>query len=167
MDNTLYKKSMEQRKAYAAKIKEYGLGAPKRWMILAGSAVAGNAAAKAKIETTFGIASASMLDFWNVMGAASDLMSSTELATVAAESEQKLNAGVDPEKEGDEYLANRLQQYREAAGMTQEQLARKSGVVLGTISKMENGKVNLLKAQSANVLRIAQALGVTVEDLIG
>lgn len=167
MDNTMYEKSMEQRKTITEKIKEYGKGAPERWMTLAASAMAGNAAAKTKIESTFKLEVKSMLDLYNVMSAASELMSRDELATVAAESEQKLNAGVNPEGEADEYLANRLQQYRETAGMTQEQLARKSGVVLGTISKMENGKVNLLKAQSANVLRIAQALGVTVEDLIG
>ena len=164
MDNTLYEKSMEQRNAIAEKIKEYGKGAPQRWMTIAASAVAGNTAAKSKIESTFGLEIKSMLDLYNVMCAASSLMSRTELTADAAESK---NVRADPAGEADEYLANRLQQYREAAGMTQEQLARKSGVVLGTISKMENGKVNLLKAQSANVLRIAHALGVTVEDLIG
>lgn len=167
MDNTLYEKSMEQQKAYAQKIKADGAGAPKRWMTLSASAMAGNAAAMAEIESTFGIKVKSMLDLFNVNSAAASLMSKSELAQVESESAQKLKAHVDPEHEADAYLANRLKELRTAAGMTQNQLAQAAGLTLSVVQKYENGVNRLLGARTENVLRIAHALGVSVEDLVG
>ena len=57
----------------------------------------------------------------------------------------------------------RIKKLREAKGMTQEELARKSGISRATISGLENGKND---APSISTLgRIAFALGVKVGQL--
>ena len=55
----------------------------------------------------------------------------------------------------------RLRAAREAAKQLQEDLAEASGVPQGTISRIENGTA----PQVVTALRLARALGTTVEDL--
>ena len=50
--------------------------------------------------------------------------------------------------------------------ITQAALAERSGVSLRTLQDYEQGRKPLGQAAAATVLRIAKALGVTVEDLI-
>ena len=52
---------------------------------------------------------------------------------------------------------------RRKAGLDQEQLAERSGVPQGTISRIERGQT----PNSGHALRLARALGSTVEDLFG
>lgn len=155
------------RKAMMERITAAGNGAPQRFMTLAESAMAGNAEAKAEIESFFGLKVASMRDLYAVMNAAAELMTKSEIARAGADAEQALAVGHDPTHDADAYLANRLKAIRKAAGLTQDELARKSGVTLCVLQKYENGTNRLLGARAENVLRIARALDVTVEELIG
>lgn len=61
---------------------------------------------------------------------------------------------------------NNLQKYRKDAGMTQRELAVEAGVSLRTLQDYEQGKKPISQAAAVTVLRIALALGVTMEDLI-
>ena len=59
-------------------------------------------------------------------------------------------------------LITHLKAYREAAGLTQEQLARRVGVRRETVVHLENGRYNpSLKL----AMDIARVLSATVEDL--
>lgn len=149
------------------RIKAEGLDAPKRYSVIASSAMSGNEDAKAEIESFFGIKVKTMRDLWAVLSAAGELMTESQLAQSAAEAEQALAVGHDSTHDADAYLANRLKAIRKAAGLTQDELARKAGITLCVLQKYENGTNRLLGARAENVLRIARALGVTVEELIG
>lgn len=59
---------------------------------------------------------------------------------------------------------NRLRYYRERAGMTQTELAEKSGVEQPEISKAEKGVKDLKGASWAS---IAKALDCSVDELLG
>lgn len=59
-----------------------------------------------------------------------------------------------------------LQKYRKAAGMTQLELAVASGVSLRTLQDYEQGRKPISQAAAVTVHRIAEALGVTIEELI-
>ena len=60
-------------------------------------------------------------------------------------------------------LGERIKQYREQAGMTQEQLADKIGVTYSAVSLMENDKrgINVDKLH-----KICDALDVTITDIL-
>lgn len=60
-------------------------------------------------------------------------------------------------------MVAKLREIRKAKGMTQEQLAKASGIHRITIAKYEAGKVD---PKTENAERLAAALGVTVDDLI-
>lgn len=62
---------------------------------------------------------------------------------------------------------NNLKRYRRKAGMTQPQLADVVGISHRTLQDYEQGQKPLEKAAAITVLRMAKALGCTVEDLIG
>lgn len=59
---------------------------------------------------------------------------------------------------------NILKQLREERGLTQEELAEKSGVSRVTISMLEVGKQKVTK--STTLVSLADALGVSVTDLL-
>lgn len=59
-----------------------------------------------------------------------------------------------------------LKQYREMRKLSQRELAERSGVSLRTLQDYEQGRKPINQAAAITVLRIAQALGVTVEDLL-
>jgi ribosome-binding protein aMBF1 (putative translation factor) len=59
-------------------------------------------------------------------------------------------------------LAMNLRQLREARQWSQEELAARSGVALATIAKLEAGAI---RPQPTVLRRLAQALGLTPEDL--
>ena len=56
-----------------------------------------------------------------------------------------------------------LREEREKMGMTQEELAQKSGVSRTTISMLENGRVSCVK--TATLTRLADSMGKRVSDL--
>lgn len=62
---------------------------------------------------------------------------------------------------------NRLQERRKELGYSQNELAVKSGVGLGTIRKYEIGERDISIASVDIVYKLAQALNTTVEYLIG
>jgi DNA-binding XRE family transcriptional regulator len=58
-----------------------------------------------------------------------------------------------------EILANQFKELRKKKNLTQEQLAEKTGIEKGQISRIENGKYNLTLA---TINKIATALGAKV-----
>lgn len=58
---------------------------------------------------------------------------------------------------------NNLSEIRKAKGLTQKELAKKSGVSRVTIANIERGAVTNLKIST--MLSLANALGVTVEEI--
>jgi DNA-binding transcriptional regulator YiaG len=61
---------------------------------------------------------------------------------------------------------NPLAYYRTKAGLSQSQLAEKSGVSVRVLQNYEQGERDLAKAAAGTVVRLAQAVGVTVEELL-
>jgi len=57
-----------------------------------------------------------------------------------------------------------LKKYRRIAGLTQEQLARKSGVDATLISRFERGSRRRLSYD--NIIRLARALNLEPEELV-
>lgn len=64
-------------------------------------------------------------------------------------------------------MSNSIGDARRAAGLSQSQLADKSGIKIGTIQKLESGARSIMKAQLDTIIPLARALGVTVEELAG
>jgi putative transcriptional regulator len=60
-------------------------------------------------------------------------------------------------------MGYKIKEFREALGMTQEELALKSGVSRGTISALEDGSER--NTTTKTLLNIANALGTTVDRL--
>ena len=60
-----------------------------------------------------------------------------------------------------------LRDARLAAGLTQQQLAKLSGVNSRQIQKVEAGEIKAGNMTAANLLAIADALGVEIRELIG
>lgn len=59
-----------------------------------------------------------------------------------------------------------LQKMRKQAGMSQSQLAEKSGVDIRMIQHYEQGTKDINKAQVITVLQLAEALDVDINDII-
>ena len=60
-------------------------------------------------------------------------------------------------------LGDRLRELRQAAGLSQEELARRADVLLGTVQKIEQGIV--ADPRWSSVTALARALGVTLDAL--
>jgi transcriptional regulator with XRE-family HTH domain len=67
--------------------------------------------------------------------------------------------GVTPE----ERFAANLRRYREAANLTQEQLAAKTGLHPTEISRLERG---VREPRLSTIVRLAKGLGVAAEQLV-
>ncbi len=68
-----------------------------------------------------------------------------------------------PPKEGS--IGQRLKQLREAAGLTQQELAVKAGLSVSNLSQIEQGQKE--DPRVSTVLALAKAMGVSVTSLIG
>ncbi|WP_289687002.1 helix-turn-helix transcriptional regulator, partial [Faecalibaculum rodentium] len=66
-------------------------------------------------------------------------------------------------QKGRDDVGYKLQQVRESAGMTQDQLAAKSGVSRNWIWKIETGKTDNVSIKV--LLALANALGVKIDDI--
>lgn len=60
-------------------------------------------------------------------------------------------------------MGYRIREFREAKNMTQEELARRSGVSRGTISAMENGADK--QTTTKTLVKIARALDTSVDNI--
>jgi transcriptional regulator with XRE-family HTH domain len=58
----------------------------------------------------------------------------------------------------------KVKRLRRGSGLTQVQLAEKSGVSQGTIAQVENGEV--AQPRPSTIVRLAEALGVSGMDLL-
>ena len=63
-------------------------------------------------------------------------------------------------------MSDKLKAARTAAGMTQKQLAAASGISLRTLQHYEQGSKDISQAAAVTVYRLAQALGVSMEQLL-
>ena len=63
-------------------------------------------------------------------------------------------------------MATKLHEWRERRGVTQAELADKSGVPLRSLQNYEQGKNPINGAAAIQVYKIAKALRVAVEDLL-
>lgn len=61
---------------------------------------------------------------------------------------------------------SKLKEARERAGLTQKELSERSGVNLRTIQDYEQGRKSINKAQGLSLYRLADALNVTIEELL-
>ncbi len=61
---------------------------------------------------------------------------------------------------------SKLKQIREAAGMTQSELAKATGISVRVIQNWEQGTRPLNGARAITVYQLSQALKCTVEDLL-
>ncbi len=61
---------------------------------------------------------------------------------------------------------SQLKDIRKNSGLSQSKLSEASGVNVRMIQDYEQGHKNINTAQALNVYKLAQALGVTVEDLL-
>lgn len=61
---------------------------------------------------------------------------------------------------------SKLKSRREAVGLSQSELANKSGVNLRTLQDYEQGRKDINKAQALTLYKIAQALDTTIEELL-
>jgi transcriptional regulator with XRE-family HTH domain len=62
-------------------------------------------------------------------------------------------------------LGARIRARREAAGLTQQQLAARAELALSVLTKLEQGKATDPKLSTLRAL--ARALGVTLDELVG
>ncbi|MFQ5745464.1 MAG: helix-turn-helix domain-containing protein [Acidobacteriota bacterium] len=62
-------------------------------------------------------------------------------------------------------VGERLWRARQARGLTQKQLAQATGIDQANISKLERGMLRDVRA--SNLLRLAEALGVSTDYLLG
>ena len=61
---------------------------------------------------------------------------------------------------------SKLKETRERAGLTQKELSERSGVNIRTIQDYEQGRKLINKAQGLSLYRLANALNVTIEELL-
>ena len=66
----------------------------------------------------------------------------------------------------EETKESKLKRLRIAAGFTQEQLSEISGVNIKSLASYEQTNEKLAKASVKTVIKLADSLGCTVEDLI-
>lgn len=59
-----------------------------------------------------------------------------------------------------------LSEIRNSKGYSQEELARKMDVSVFTVSRWENNPGDIQRMQAKNILKLAQVLGVSVEELL-
>lgn len=160
MDRNEWIKSLEE------KIKAMGAGAPIRLITIATSASVGNVEAKAEIARLIDRPVESQLDYWDVMTACTNLMTKGQLGAMEADAMMSLKASHNPTRDADAYLSNRLGYLRRNAGLTQQQLSQKSGVPLTTLQKLENGTNRVLGCRTEIALKLSNALGITIEELV-
>lgn len=61
-------------------------------------------------------------------------------------------------------MGNKLKDKRKSKGLTQEELAKKSGVSRGTILALESGKSGVV-TKTSTLVKLASALDSTVADI--
>lgn len=61
---------------------------------------------------------------------------------------------------------NNIAYYRGIAGLTQQQLADRSGLHKQQVYKIENGKIQIENITLKNALSLAKALGISIDDLL-
>ena len=153
------------REEILTKIKDEGAGAGNKWTHIAAAAMAGDATCKALCAQLIGEPISNLGQLWLITLAASDTMENGELGEMANEARTELNAG--KIAKADEYVQNKLASIRKERGLTQKELAAKAGIPLLMCQRYENGAKSFLKANAIYTVRIARALGVSVEDLVG
>lgn len=161
---TLYDNGCAELYDLAEKVKEEGVGATRYWTEIATSASAGSKPAREKIEELLGRKVENLGDIYDVTRVCRAL---TSLPDMMEEGHiAKSLVGSDASHSADQYLANHIAEIRRLKGMTQKDLARKSGVTLTTLQKLEHYPERALGAQYSTILRLAKAMDVHAEELV-
>ena len=63
-------------------------------------------------------------------------------------------------------MTNPIRKAREAAGLSQTDLTRRTGIAPQVISRLENGKRDLDGVRVGTMRKLAQALGTTIDALV-
>lgn len=123
-----------------------------------------------QIAEKFG--SASIFTFHVVMSACYDALTPGEKESDYRRAEQKLNVIAKAGEEGairfnenDIVSTVPLLAIRTAKGMTQQDLAKKTGISTRQISRLETGESKIQNITAANLIALADALGVDVHEL--
>lgn len=61
---------------------------------------------------------------------------------------------------------NKIKKLRTEKSLTQEELARVSGIKISTLQKLEREDANLEKMQLGTALKLAKGLGIKAEELL-
>lgn len=61
---------------------------------------------------------------------------------------------------------SKLKKVREESGLTQKLLAEVSGVSFRSIQKYESGERDITKAEVGTVIKLADALGVDIKEIV-
>lgn len=148
----------------------------KSWYFVVSAAVAGNDNAIAMFQQKFGAAK-TMLSYHSVSTMCFDSFSESESYSIAMKATRGLDAlasmqGVSPAtaeamsvKAADESFP-RLLMYRMQKGLTQKELSKLSGVNVMQISRIERGDIKIRNVSLANASALANALGVSPDDLL-
>lgn len=154
-------------KAIRAKIEAEGIGAPQKYSWIATAAATNkNPAAAQFINALFDTTGDTILPVqqWIVLEACRPLLTGSPDALIG-EAMRAVETPNMTQRMANDYLANNIPKLRHARNMTQKELAIKAGVPLPMIQKYESGARSIYKAATETSIRIANALGVSVEDL--
>jgi len=137
------------------------------------AAMSNNGRAQKAIAAAFPGCREAVSDWTAIAAACADLMDGGELDKCALKSEQVLNSvmhgGVAAVKAYDRIVDNRLSRVRTlrvTQGLSQQALANASGVNIRQIQRIEGGGSDINNLTLKNAVAIANALGVTAEDLL-
>lgn len=156
----------EARQRLIAEIAAEGAGAGIRWHNIATAALGSDQKAMQMCADRLGAPLQNAGDITVILDAAFANMTDGEINQQYNHGRQLLAARTIDKDVSDAYLGNRLGDLRQSRGMTQAALAAKAGLALVVVQKLENGTRGILRTQTVNALRLAGALGVTVEELV-
>ena len=104
-------------------------------------------------------------DVWRVMGAVEAAVPAHWPRYDEARTMQRMRGTIiAPPREGD--VISSLARVRRCKGLTQAQLAEKAGMPQQTISRLERGGREIGNVRADTLMRLAEALGVKIEELL-
>jgi len=124
-----------------------------------------NAEAKRELAELTGWEIKTTADVWRVMDAVDHAVPARWVESSAMRTKQRMAGNmIAPLREDD--VITPLARIRRERGMTQAQLAEATGMPFQAISRLERGAREIGNTRGETLLRLAQALGTTVDELI-
>lgn len=142
------------------------------WYYLAMQAFDGKPEAAARVRETFG--DASIFTCHVIVTACYKALTPSERRAVEISAQRELiRVNAVPPADAEAYQKRRndevcpLLALRTARGMTQAELSQKSGINIRQLRRFETGEAKIDNISAANLVALADALGVDVHELIG